>query len=99
MLDKHPEWARYFALGTNVIVVLDGTAYEIADTGAPAAQITPMPFPLVTPLAVTPVPASTSAATPPAQPAATGSASSGLPCALGFLLSSGAVAVFCLYRR
>jgi hypothetical protein len=29
LLSQHPEWGRYFALGERVIVVADGTAYEV----------------------------------------------------------------------
>jgi len=31
LLTARPEWGRYFALGTRVIVVLDGTAYEVME--------------------------------------------------------------------
>ncbi|MBI5876062.1 MAG: VWA domain-containing protein [Chloroflexi bacterium] len=107
LLDKHPEWSRYFALGANVIVVLDGQAYEIFDTGGPAAQVTPATLPLVTPNALastpapqavtnTPVPAVTTSA-----PAATGGAPGafGVPCALGLLVAVGMAAALWLYRR
>ena len=31
LLAEHPEWGRYFSIGTHVIVVLDGQAYEIEE--------------------------------------------------------------------
>lgn len=31
LLAARPEWGRYFALGSRVIVVLDGTAYEVVE--------------------------------------------------------------------
>ena len=37
LLDQHPEWLAYFAVGPNLIVVLDNIAYVIADTGAALA--------------------------------------------------------------
>jgi Ca-activated chloride channel family protein len=65
LLEAHPEWGRYLALGDHVIVVLDGTAYEVREGDAP-----PLAVPTAEP---TPVPtsgqasASTAVATP--QPA------------------------------
>lgn len=35
LLDQHPDWTPYFAVSSNVIVVLDGTAYIVTDTGQP----------------------------------------------------------------
>jgi len=29
LLAEHPQWGRYFAVGERVIVVLDGTAYQV----------------------------------------------------------------------
>jgi hypothetical protein len=31
LLATRPEWGKYFALGTHVIVVLEGTAYEVVE--------------------------------------------------------------------
>ncbi|MGC9334356.1 MAG: hypothetical protein ACP5JJ_09430, partial [Anaerolineae bacterium] len=31
LIAARPEWGRYFALGDHVIVVLDGTAYEVRE--------------------------------------------------------------------
>jgi Ca-activated chloride channel family protein len=41
LLAAHPEWARFFALGEKVIVVLDGVAYEVVTEQV--APITPLP--------------------------------------------------------
>lgn len=32
LLAAHPEWGKYFSLGTHVIVVLDGRAYEMTES-------------------------------------------------------------------
>jgi len=42
---NNPDWGKYLALGARVIVVLDGVAYEITDTGVGA---TSPPTPLLT---------------------------------------------------
>jgi Ca-activated chloride channel homolog len=39
LLASRPEWGRYFALGEHVIVVLEGTAYEIREGEAPALDL------------------------------------------------------------
>jgi Ca-activated chloride channel family protein len=41
LLSQHPEWGKYFALGERVIVVLDGTAYEIVPTYEDTAAMPP----------------------------------------------------------
>lgn len=38
LLADHPEWAPYFAVNSNVIVVLDGTAYIVTDAGQAVAE-------------------------------------------------------------
>jgi Ca-activated chloride channel family protein len=38
LLAARPEWGRYLALGDRVIVVLEGTAYEIGERKAPALE-------------------------------------------------------------
>ncbi|MBC7260775.1 MAG: hypothetical protein H5T63_02065, partial [Chloroflexi bacterium] len=40
LLAEHPQWGKYFALGEQVIVVLDGTAYQI-EPGAMETQDVP----------------------------------------------------------
>lgn len=37
LLAQHPEWNGYFAVSPNLIVVLEGTAYVVTDTGQPIA--------------------------------------------------------------
>jgi Ca-activated chloride channel family protein len=39
LVATHPEWGRYFALGDHVIVVLDGTAYEVREGEAPPVEV------------------------------------------------------------
>ena len=39
LLAARPEWGRYFALGSHVIVVLEGTAYEIREGDAPSVDV------------------------------------------------------------
>jgi Ca-activated chloride channel homolog len=65
LLGEHPQWAPYFAVSPNMIVVLDGFAYVITDTGAASATTTPTPVePVAADTAPTPA-----AAQPPASPA------------------------------
>jgi Ca-activated chloride channel family protein len=48
---NNPEWGKYFALGSRVVVVLAGFAYEITDNGSGAtdARAAPSPVPSPTP--------------------------------------------------
>jgi Ca-activated chloride channel family protein len=41
LLTARPEWGKYFALGTHVIVVLEGTAYEVVEGDAPEVEVPP----------------------------------------------------------
>lgn len=41
LLAARPEWGKYFALGTHVIVVLEGTAYEVMEGDAPEVEVPP----------------------------------------------------------
>jgi len=41
LLAARPEWGKYFALGTHVIVVLEGTAYEVVEGEAPEIEVPP----------------------------------------------------------
>jgi Ca-activated chloride channel family protein len=43
LLAGHPEWAAYLAVSPNLIVVLDGVAYLVTETGAPMAGATSLP--------------------------------------------------------
>ena len=70
LLAAHPEWGRYFAVGQYVIVVLDGTAYQVVPQGEGQDSIT-IP-PTATPTAIagqrpTPTPASPSSSSSPGQ--------------------------------
>ncbi|MEW5718936.1 MAG: VIT domain-containing protein [Chloroflexota bacterium] len=49
---NNPEWGKYLALGSRVIVVVNGVAYEITDTGVGAtdARAAPTSLPLATPV-------------------------------------------------
>ncbi|MBC7261355.1 MAG: hypothetical protein H5T63_05020 [Chloroflexi bacterium] len=56
LLQMHPEWGKYFAVGQQVIVVLGGQAYEIlAEGGEEAAPPTPTATPQSS-LTATPTP-------------------------------------------
>ncbi len=64
LIVARPEWGRYFALGDNVIVVLDGTAFEVREgqappVEAPASQPTPAEGPSSQPLPAAKVAAET----------------------------------------
>jgi len=70
LVAARPDWAKYFALGDKVIVVLDGTAYRVAEGSFPPISIPPMPTPVKfvpTPTVVppAPTPAPTGTVTPP----------------------------------
>jgi Ca-activated chloride channel family protein len=39
LVAAHPDWGRYLALGDHVIVLLDGTAYEVREGDAPPIQV------------------------------------------------------------
>ena len=39
LIAARPEWGRYFALGDHVLVVLEGTAYEVREGDAPDVEI------------------------------------------------------------
>jgi Ca-activated chloride channel family protein len=39
LVSSRAEWGRYFALGDHVIVVLDGTAYEVREGDAPPVEV------------------------------------------------------------
>jgi Ca-activated chloride channel family protein len=41
LIAARPEWGRYFALGDHVIVVLEGTAYEVREGEAPPVDVPP----------------------------------------------------------
>jgi Ca-activated chloride channel family protein len=57
LLAARADWGRYFALGTRLIVVLDGIAYEVTDSMSPVLQLTPLAIPSPLPdAAVTPAP-------------------------------------------
>jgi Ca-activated chloride channel family protein len=43
LLSTHPEWAPYLAVSSNLIVVLDGTAYVITDSGQPLMEAREVP--------------------------------------------------------
>jgi Ca-activated chloride channel family protein len=68
LLDARPEWGRYFAAGNQVIVVVDGNAYEVIDPNAPQAQPTPS-TPLIIPSPLPPTPVRGSQIVPTATPA------------------------------
>jgi Ca-activated chloride channel family protein len=39
LIAAHPEWGYYFSVGQEVIVVLDGTAYQVSEGDFPAIEI------------------------------------------------------------
>jgi len=75
LLAAWPEWGKYFALGTHVIVVLEGTAYEVVEGEAPEVEVSPTTEPM--PPQPTSVPTHTvaSADSPPPSPAASSASS------------------------
>jgi Ca-activated chloride channel family protein len=52
LVTARPDWGRYFSLGSHVIVVLEGTAYEVREGDAPPLTLPPaQPDPGPTPTA------------------------------------------------
>jgi Ca-activated chloride channel family protein len=45
LVAARPDWGRYFALGEHVIVVLEGTAYEVREGDAPPVTVEPAQAP------------------------------------------------------
>jgi hypothetical protein len=43
LLSARPEWGPYFSVGERVIVLLDGTAYEVTEEAQPAIDLPPIP--------------------------------------------------------
>jgi Ca-activated chloride channel family protein len=67
LIAARPEWGRYFALGDHVIVVLEGTAYEVHDGEAAPIEVPPAePTPSES-LNVEPAPTLAAAAEPVAE--------------------------------
>ncbi|MCA9905251.1 MAG: hypothetical protein KC547_15450, partial [Anaerolineae bacterium] len=62
LLAQHPEWRDYFAVSPNLIVVLEDTAYVIADTGETLAE--PVAAPTAASQSVTPTVAAAATANP-----------------------------------
>ena len=78
VLAARPEWGRYFAVGEQVTVVLDGTAYQVGDQAAPPVAIPATLTPTVSAPAVpsvTPAPTRTPTAAVRPAPSATVTAS------------------------
>ncbi|MBI5034326.1 MAG: VWA domain-containing protein [Chloroflexi bacterium] len=67
---NNPEWGKYLALGARVIVVIDGVAYEITDTGvgATSPDSSSLPKPSSSIAISANVTRALPAATPPTQP-------------------------------
>ncbi len=88
LLTARPEWGEYMALGTRVIFVAEGVAYEVVEEEAPPP---PTPRPLGTPVRDwTPTPGQTPA---PALPTSTpASGGGGTPCPGAAALGLGLVA-------
>jgi Ca-activated chloride channel family protein len=74
LLAARPEWGKYFALGTHVIVVLEGTAYEVVEGDAPEVEVPPTTEP--SPTQPAPVSRRTSASADPPTPSPAASSAS-----------------------
>lgn len=80
LLTARPEWGKYFAVGEKVLVVLDGRAYQIVDTGATAsANLNLTPVATTPPNGATTSPALGTSAASSTQPVVVGSITSGTP--------------------
>jgi len=65
LLAEHPEWAGYLAVSPNLIVVLDGVAYVVTETGAPMAGAAAAPTAVASQPTATPLEPETIATEPP----------------------------------
>jgi len=74
LLAARPEWGKYFALGTHVIVVLEGTAYEVVEGEVPEVEVPPTTEP--TPSRSAAVSTPTTASADPSPPSPTASSAS-----------------------
>jgi len=75
LLAARPEWGKYFALGTHVIVVLEGTAYEVVEGDAPEVEVPPTAEPTSPRSAAVPTPTTASADPSPPSPTASSASS------------------------
>ncbi|MGH2593725.1 MAG: hypothetical protein ACRDGG_09450, partial [Anaerolineae bacterium] len=100
LLDARPNWGRYFALGSRVIVVNEGKAYEIVE-GEPSGPIEiPPQVPTEIPPAVTPERpiAIRPAATPAASPVSASESAAGTV-VLVVIIGAGLAALAWMRRR
>jgi Ca-activated chloride channel family protein len=74
LLAARPEWGKYFALGTHVIAVLEGTAYEVVEGEVPEVEVPPTAEP--TPARSAAVSTPTAASADPSPPSPTASSAS-----------------------
>jgi Ca-activated chloride channel family protein len=65
LLAEHPEWAAYLAVSSNLIVVLDGVAHVVLETGAPMADAAAAPTAVASQPTATPLEPETIATEPP----------------------------------
>jgi Ca-activated chloride channel family protein len=49
LIAAHPEWGKYLAVGQHVIVILDGTAYEVVTEDVPPVTVPPVTEPPAVP--------------------------------------------------
>jgi len=75
LLAARPEWGKYFALGTHVIVVLEGTAYEVVEGEAPEVEVPPTTEPTPPRSAAVPTRTAASADQPAPSPTAASASS------------------------
>jgi Ca-activated chloride channel family protein len=76
LLAARPEWGKYLALGTHVIVVLEGTAYEVVEGEAPEVEVPPTTEPTPPRSAAVSTPTVASADPPPPSPTSSSTSSS-----------------------
>jgi len=82
LLVARPEWGKYFALGTYVIVVLEGTAYEVVVGDVPEVEVPPTmePTPSRSAAVSTPIAPSADSLTPSPTTASTSLPQQGVLC-------------------
>jgi Ca-activated chloride channel family protein len=95
LLAARPEWGAYFALGSRVVLVAEGTAYEIVEAGGGSVEIPPTHVPDPThPVPDNPVPDSgqDQPTVAPVVRSETGDALPGTTICIGTIVASAAIA-------
>lgn len=100
LLAAKPEWGPYLALGSRVIFVADGVAYEVVEGAGDEIEL-PAPSPTPTPAVQFPTPtvAESPAERPQAQPPSGGGTCAGAPIMAAVIIAVAAFKVTVTYKK